>query len=78
MRAANARNAAADPAAAAAAGGDGGTDRLFVAYVPLPEQEEIEKRVVARKKEALLAQYASEGLIRQQEAAKQLLNVQDG
>jgi pre-mRNA-splicing factor ISY1 len=63
----------------AANGGAGADDssQLFVAYVPLPEQKEIEMRVMAKKKEELLAKYASEGLIRQQEEAKQLLNVQD-
>lgn len=60
---------------AAAAVDDSG--QQFVAYVPLPEQKEIEMRVMARKKQELLAKYASEGLIRQQEEAKQMLNVQD-
>lgn len=54
---------------------DGGDE--FVAYVPLPEQKEIEMRVMAKKKQELLAKYASEALIRQQEEAKQLLNVAD-
>ena len=64
-----------DGSGAAAAADDSGEQ--FVAYVPLPEQKEIEMRVMARKKQELLAKYASEGLIRQQEEAKQLLNVQD-
>jgi hypothetical protein len=59
-----------------AAGGEDEGAR-FVAYVPLPEQKEIEMRVVAKKKQELLAKYASDGLIRQQEEAKQLLNVPD-
>jgi pre-mRNA-splicing factor ISY1 len=49
----------------------------FISYVPLPEQKEIERRVMAKKKEELLAKYASDSLIQQQEAAKQLLNVPD-
>jgi pre-mRNA-splicing factor ISY1 len=49
----------------------------FISYVPLPEQKEIERRVMAKKKEELLAKYTSDSLIQQQEAAKQLLNVPD-
>jgi pre-mRNA-splicing factor ISY1 len=63
-------------------GGDGTSQEddegpRFVSYVPLPEEEEIERRVVARKKQELLSKYASDGLIQQQEEAKQMLNVRD-
>ena len=49
----------------------------YVAYVPLPEQKEIELRVLAKKKHDLMAKYASDALIQQQEEAKQLLNVHE-
>ena len=47
----------------------------FVAYVPLPDQREIEMRVLDKKKADLLAKYTSESLIREQQQARQLLNV---
>lgn len=56
----------------AAAGGDGPG---FVAYVPLPDQKEIEQRVMESKKRQLLDKYASEALIKEQQEAKALLNV---
>ena len=46
---------AADGGAAAA---DGGASQ-FVAYVPLPDQKEIEQKVLESKKAALLQQYIS-------------------
>lgn len=49
----------------------------YVAYVPLPEQKEIELRVLAKKKHDLMAKYASDTLIQQQEEAKQLLNLHE-
>lgn len=55
-----------------AAGGGGAPQ--FVAYVPLPDQKEIEARVLESKKQALLAKYASEALQQEQQAAKSLLN----
>ena len=48
-------------------------DTSYVAYVPLPEQAEIEKRVLKSKKEALMNKYASEDLLKEQEHARQLL-----
>eukprot|EP00877_Chromochloris_zofingiensis_P010351 jgi/Chrzof1/556/Cz01g20100.t1 len=48
----------------------------FVAYVPLPDQQAIEQRVLEKKKQDLLAKYTSDSLLRQQEEAKALLNVQ--
>ena len=47
----------------------------FVAYVPLPDQKEIESRILDKKKADLLAKYASSGLLREQQEAKALLNV---
>lgn len=46
----------------------------FVAYVPLPDSKEIEQRVLNKKKADLLAKYASEALLAQQQEAKALLN----
>ena len=66
-----------DSAATGAVDGEQDSSQLFVAYVPLPEQKEIEMRVMAKKKEELLSKYASDALIQQQEEAKQMLNVQD-
>ena len=48
----------------------------FVAYVPLPDQKEIEMRVLDKKKADLLAKYASESLVREQQQARTMLNVQ--
>lgn len=50
-------------------------DPQYVSYVPLPEQREIELRVMAKKKSELLAKYATDTLLKQQEQAKQLLNI---
>lgn len=47
----------------------------FVAYVPLPDQKEIEMRVLDKKKAELLAKYTSEALLREQQQARSLLNV---
>ena len=60
------------------ADGDGGaasgSDRAFVAHVPLPEKEQIEALVLEKKKKDLLAKYASEELQGQQGEAKAMLN----
>ena len=45
----------------------------YVAYVPLPDQKEIELRVVERKKAELLAKYSTPGLQAQQQEAIDLL-----
>lgn len=57
--------------AGGAAGGDDGAPQ-FVAYVPLPDQKEIEARVLESKKAQLLSKYASEALQKEQETAKAL------
>ena len=45
----------------------------YVAYVPLPDQKEIELRVVERKKAELLAKYSTPRLQKQQQEATNLL-----
>lgn len=60
---------AADDGAAA----DGGASQ-FVAYVPLPDQKEIEQKVLESKKAALLQQYISAEEAAKQQAARELLN----
>lgn len=46
----------------------------FVAYVPLPDQKEIEHRVMLKKKADLLAKYSSEASVRQQEESNAFLS----
>ena len=48
-------------------------EAAFVAYVPLPEEKEIEKRVLERKKADLLAKYTSAEERKTQEEAKRLV-----
>ncbi|KAL4452496.1 hypothetical protein ABPG75_008158 [Micractinium tetrahymenae] len=61
---------AADGGVAAA---DGGASQ-FVAYVPLPDQKEIEQKVLESKKAALLQQYISAEEAAKQQTARELLN----
>jgi pre-mRNA-splicing factor ISY1 len=49
--------------------------REFVAHVPLPDEKEIERMVLERKKKELLSKYASDTLQVEQEEAKEMLNV---
>ena len=49
-------------------------EEQFVAYVALPDDKEIENRVVQAKKASLLSKYTSEAIQREQEEAKLLLN----
>ncbi|KAJ0103272.1 hypothetical protein Patl1_05131 [Pistacia atlantica] len=51
-------------------------EREFVVHVPLPDEKEIEKMVVERKKMELLKKYATEDLVQEQNEAKALLNIQ--
>ncbi|KAL1208718.1 hypothetical protein V5N11_014707 [Cardamine amara subsp. amara] len=51
-------------------------EREFVVHVPLPDEKEIEKMVLAKKKMDLLSKYASEDLVEQQSEAKSMLNIQ--
>ena len=51
-------------------------DEQFVAYVALPDDREIENRIVQAKKASLLSKYTSEAIQREQDEAKLLLNKQ--
>lgn len=51
-------------------------EREFVVHVPLPDEKEIEKMVLEKKKMDLLSMYASEDLVEQQSEAKAMLNIQ--
>ncbi|XP_010542134.1 PREDICTED: pre-mRNA-splicing factor ISY1 homolog [Tarenaya hassleriana] len=48
----------------------------FVVHVPLPDEKEIERMVLEKKKMELLSKYASEDLVEQQTEAKAMLNIQ--
>lgn len=48
----------------------------FVVHVPLPDEKEIERMVVEKKKMELLSKYTSEDLIEEQNEAKAMLNIQ--
>ncbi|CAM8947841.1 hypothetical protein QQ045_016333 [Rhodiola kirilowii] len=48
----------------------------FMVHVPLPDDKEIEKMVVEKKKRELLSKYASEDLLNEQNEAKDMLNIQ--
>ncbi|XP_015946287.1 uncharacterized protein LOC107471354 [Arachis duranensis] len=50
-------------------------EREFVVHVPLPDEKEIEKMVLEKKKMELLSKYASEGLLEEQTEAKDMLNI---
>ncbi|CAG7889850.1 unnamed protein product [Brassica rapa] len=50
-------------------------EREFVVHVPLPDEKEIEKMVLLKKKMELLREYASEGLVEQEKEAKAMLNI---
>ncbi|KAM7515627.1 hypothetical protein LguiA_005210 [Lonicera macranthoides] len=51
-------------------------DKEFVVHVPLPDEKEIERMVVEKKKLELLSKYASEDLVEEQIEAKAMLNIQ--
>ncbi|XP_031493813.1 uncharacterized protein LOC116259938 [Nymphaea colorata] len=51
------------------------TQTEFVVHVPLPDEKEIERMVLEKKKKELLSKYASEGLLEEQDEAKEMLNV---
>lgn len=50
-------------------------EREFVVHVPLPDEKEIERMVVAKKKAELMSKYASEGLMEEQSEVKDMLNI---
>nr|XP_043627524.1 pre-mRNA-splicing factor ISY1 homolog [Erigeron canadensis] len=47
----------------------------FVVHVPLPDEKEIEKMVLKKKKNELLSKYVSADLIKEQTEAKDMLNI---
>lgn len=51
-------------------------ERGFVVHVPLPDEKEIERMVVEKKKKELLSKYTSKGLLEEQTEAKAMLNIQ--
>lgn len=51
-------------------------EKEFVVHVPLPDEKEIERMVVERKKMELISKYASEDLMEEQMEAKTMLNIQ--
>lgn len=52
-------------------------ERQFVVHVPLPDEKEIERMVLEKKKMELLNKYVSEGLLEEQSEAKSMLNIQE-
>lgn len=48
-------------------------EQQFVAYVPLPDQKEIERKVMMKKKADLLAKYSSEAATQQQKESDAFL-----
>ncbi|KAL2553564.1 Isy1-like splicing [Forsythia ovata] len=51
-------------------------EKEFVAHVPLPDEKEIERMVLEKKKQELLSKYTSENLLEEQTEAKAMLNIQ--
>ncbi|KAM0939846.1 putative pre-mRNA-splicing factor Isy1, helix hairpin bin domain superfamily [Dioscorea sansibarensis] len=56
--------------------GERGREHEFVVHVPLPDEKEIERRIVEKRKEELLNMYVSNALLDQQNEARTMLNVQ--
>ncbi|KAJ7948711.1 Pre-mRNA-splicing factor isy1 [Quillaja saponaria] len=50
-------------------------EREFVVHVPLPDEKEIERMVLEKKKMDLLSKYVSDGLLEEQTEAKSMLNI---
>ncbi|KAL8133070.1 uncharacterized protein LOC141712358 [Apium graveolens] len=50
-------------------------EKEFMVHVPLPDEKEIERMVVEKKKLELLSKYASENLLEEQSEAKAMLNI---
>ncbi|KAF9612055.1 hypothetical protein IFM89_037974 [Coptis chinensis] len=55
---------------------DNQKEQEFVVHVPLPDEREIEKMVLAKKKQELLNKYTSDTLMVEQSGAKAILNIQ--
>ncbi|XP_043722368.1 pre-mRNA-splicing factor ISY1 homolog [Telopea speciosissima] len=51
-------------------------EQEFIVHVPLPDEKEIERMVVEKKKMELLSKYMSENLLEEQKEAKDMLNIQ--
>ncbi|KAF9619823.1 hypothetical protein IFM89_009574, partial [Coptis chinensis] len=51
-------------------------EQEFVVHVPLPDEREIEKMVLAKKKQELLSKYTSDTLMVEQSEANAMLNIQ--
>lgn len=51
-------------------------EKEFVVHVPLPDEKEIERMVLEKKKMELLSKYASDDLVEEQTEAKAMLNIQ--
>lgn len=50
-------------------------EKEFVVHVPLPDEKEIERMVLEKKKMELLSKYASDNLLEEQIEAKAMLNI---
>ncbi|PIA47097.1 hypothetical protein AQUCO_01400061v1 [Aquilegia coerulea] len=50
-------------------------EQEFVVHVPLPDEKEIERMVVEKKKRELLSLYTSDNLLEEQNEAKAMLNI---
>ncbi|CAF4351758.1 unnamed protein product [Rotaria socialis] len=48
-------------------------DHVFIAHVPVPSQKEIERALLERKKQELLAKYVSDDLLKEEQESKDLL-----
>ncbi|CAF4618696.1 unnamed protein product [Rotaria sp. Silwood1] len=48
-------------------------DHIFIAHVPVPSQKEVERALLERKKQELLAKYVSDDLLKEEQEAKDLL-----
>ncbi|UJR31420.1 hypothetical protein I4U23_018913 [Adineta vaga] len=48
-------------------------DHVFIAHVPVPSQKDIERALLERKKQELLAKYVSDDLLKEEQESKDLL-----
>ncbi|XP_074312737.1 uncharacterized protein LOC141648152 [Silene latifolia] len=55
---------------------EGSLKKEFVVHVPLPDEKEIERMIVEKKKKELLSKYTSDELLQEQTEAKAMLNIQ--
>ncbi|KAH9621425.1 hypothetical protein KSS87_015226 [Heliosperma pusillum] len=55
---------------------EGVLKKEFVVHVPLPDEKEIERMIVEKKKKELLSKYTSDELLQEQTEAKAMLNIQ--